>query len=324
MGIVAREPRVASACVAVAAKSGSTGSVSSPQALGESHHRLLDGGPESSRQVRAAVSEIMTTWGSEGLVDDAVLCAAELASNAILHAATNYELVVRRLPEGACIEIVDRRPDLVPTAVPASAHAYALEPGGTGRGLQIVANLASRWGYTTSATSKSVWIEVTENAPAEPSEPVVVEGHHEISDPTAVTFLLESLPVRAAIGSGVHVEELVREIQLASRSALIDDPDLVALRELLDMSAPARLLGRHAAFSAAAQEHARFSVEARLSPAALSALVELNAMLTQTSTRFGATVVPLPDDVIAFREWVAAELARQAAGHAPAPCPLPD
>jgi len=270
------------------------------------------------------VSEILTTWDCDALVDDAVVCAAELAANAILHAATNYELVVRRLPEGARIEIVDRRPDLVPNAMPAGAHAYALEPGGTGRGLQIVACLASRWGYTTSVTSKSVWIEVTQNAPAEPSEPVVVEGHRETADPTAVTYVLDSLPVRAAINSGVHVEELVREIQLASRGALIDDPELVALRELLDISAPARLLGRHAAFSAAAQQHARFSVETRLSPSALTAFIDLNALLTRTSTRFGANIVPLPDDVIVFRGWVAEELARQAAGQAPVPCPLPD
>jgi len=298
--------------------------VSSLQSLGESHHRLLDGRPESSREVRAAVSEILATWDCDGLVDDAVLCAAELASNAILHAGTDYELVVRPLPEGARIEVIDRRPDLVPTAVPASAYAHALAPGGTGRGLQIVANLASRWGYTTSPTAKGVWIEVTENASLEPTEPVIVEGHHETTDPTAVTFRLESLPVRAAIGSGVHVEELVREIQLSARGSMLDDPDLVALRERLDVSAPARLLGRHAAFTAAAQERARFDMEARLSPAALSALRELNELLNRTSTRSGATVVPLPDDVVAFRAWVAGELERQASGHAPTVCPLPD
>jgi len=298
--------------------------VSSLQALGESHHRLLDGRPESSREVRAAVSQILETWGCDGVVDDAVLCAAELASNAILHADTSYELVVRQLSEGARIEVIDRRPDLVPTARPASAQAFGLPPGGTGRGLHIVASLANRWGYTTSATSKSVWIEVTESASPEPTEPIVVEGHHETSDPAARTFRLESLPVRAAIGSGVHVEELVREFQLASRSSLSDEAELVTLRALLRKSAPGRLLGRHAAFSAAAEDRARFTVEVRLSPASLAAIVELNEVLTERSARLGAAAVALPEEVIEFRRWVAEELARQLSGQAPAICPLPD
>jgi hypothetical protein len=268
---------------------------------------------------------VLTMWGCDGLVEDAVLAAAELASNVILHAGGDFELVVRPVHAGARIEIIDRRPDLVPTAVLVAGNARALRSESTiGRGLQIVATLASRWGYTTSALSKSVWIEVTEPISTEPTEPIVVEGHHETTDPAARIFHFESMPVRAAVSSGIHVEELIREIQLSGPAAAIDEAESAALRELLDLSAPARLLGRHAAFSAAAKDHRRFSIDVRMSPEAIVAFGELNAMLAEASSRVGAAAIRLPSEVIEFRGWFVEELARQTSGHTPAPCPLPD
>jgi len=299
--------------------------VANQEAVGEGHHQLLAGGPESSREVRRTVAHMLTSWGCDGLVEDAVLAAAELASNAILHAGGDFELVVRPLAVGARIEVIDRRPDLVPTVVPVSGSAPALRSNSTtGRGLQIIAMLASRWGYTTSASSKSVWVEVTENASTEPLEPIVVEGHRETTDPDAHMFHFESLPVGAALSSGVHVEELIREVQLASRTTAIDEAESATLRELLDVSASARLLGRHAAFSAAAKDQPRFSIDVRMSPAAVAAFGELNAMLTEASSRLGAGAVRLPSEVIEFRIWLVEELARQGSGHPPTPCPLPD
>jgi hypothetical protein len=61
-----------------------------------------------------------------------------------------------------------------------------------------------------------------------------------------------------------------------------------------------------------------------LSPAAIAAFGELNAMLTEVSGRPGAAAVPLPSEVIDFRGWLVDELARQASGGPPALCPLPD
>jgi anti-sigma regulatory factor (Ser/Thr protein kinase) len=311
--------------IAAAVAACSTGLVGNQEALGESHHHLLAGGPESSREVRRTVSEVLRMWGCDGLVEDAVLAAAELASNAILHAGGDFELVVRPLQEGARIEIIDRRPDLVPTAVPVAGNAPAPRSESTiGRGLKIVAILASRWGYTTSASSKSVWIEVTEPLSTEPTEPIVVEGHHESTDPAARMFHFESIPVRAAVSSGVHVEELIREIQLASQTAAIDEAESASVRELLDLSASARLHGRHAAFTAAAKGQPRFSIDVRMSPEAIVAFGELNAMLAEASSRIGAAAVRLPSEVIEFRGWFVEELARQASGQPPAPCPLPD
>jgi hypothetical protein len=166
-------------------------------------------------------------------------------------------------------------------------------------------------------------MEITEPVSAAPTDPIIVEGHRQQEDPDAVHFHLQSLPVRAAVGSGIHVEELIREVQLASPTAAIDPDRAATLRELLDVSAPARLLGRHAAFRAAATGQQRFDLDVRLSSANIAALGALNTLLNETS-HLRARVTRLSPEVAAFRAWLVEEVVRQAAGGNPSPCPLPD
>jgi anti-sigma regulatory factor (Ser/Thr protein kinase) len=274
--------------------------------------------------VRRAVSGLLADWGYDLLAQDAALAASELASNAILHTMSPYELVVRPVSGGVRLEVVDRRPDLCPGVVPTTGTAKSITATGTtGRGLQIVAQLASRWGYTTSVDSKSVWVEITEPGSTGATDPIVAEGHRRTEDPDAVAFRLLSMPVRAAVASGVHVEELVRDLQIARGTAAIDASRAAELRELLDVSAPARLLGRHAAFRAAAQNEQRFDLEVRLSPANIAGFAALNTLLTETSAP-GPGAARVSAEVAAFRTWIVQEITRQAAGRAPMPCPLPD
>jgi hypothetical protein len=271
------------------------------------------------------VSDALHAWGCEALTQDATLGAAELASNAILHAASPYELAIRRVDSGARIEVIDHRPDLVPTVVPATGTARALtDRGTTGRGLRMVATVASRWGYTTSAEFKSVWMEITEAGATELTAPIVVEGHREARDPSARGYHLDSMPVRAAVASGIHVEELIREIQLATRTTALDPVHTAELSRLLDVSAPARLLGRHAAFSAAARNESRFTLDVSLPAASIAAFGELNRLFGALSIELGTAAVPLPVDVVEFRTWILDEIRRQSAGESPLRCPLRD
>ncbi|MEY2460650.1 MAG: hypothetical protein QOG30_2480 [Acidimicrobiaceae bacterium] len=277
---------------------------------------------ESSREVRRFLSAALMRWGFEHLVGDASLCVAELATNAVLHAGSTYSVAVRALDAGVRVEVVDDRPELVPSAVPTTGTAAAITSRGTtGRGLQLVAALANSWGYTTSATAKTVWFEICEPGPLAPSQPVVVEGYHTQSDPAAPLFSLTSLPVRAAVASGIHVEELVREVHLANA---VSAADIDRLTELLRLSAPARLLGRHAAYQAAAQDQTRFSVDVRLSQEVIGGFGALNEMLANASHRLGITIPPLPAEVTRFRQWLVEEIVRQRSGERPTTCPLPD
>ncbi|MET7547454.1 ATP-binding SpoIIE family protein phosphatase [Streptomyces sp. NPDC005479] len=128
--------------------------------------------PAAARRfVRAALAE-WTGLGlpaavgfSDRLADDAVIVSDELVTNAVVHAGTTVELLFR-LEEAAegeaaalVLEVADHhparsvrseRPGPVPAADPD-------DPAEVGRGLQIVAALAERWGITYRTGLKTVW-----------------------------------------------------------------------------------------------------------------------------------------------------------------------
>ena len=278
---------------------------------------------ESTRAVRRSVSDVLSAWECDTIVADAMLGASELATNAVLHARGDFELAMRPVEHGARIEIIDHRPDLEPLPVPTTGTATAVtSQGTTGRGLQIVAAIARRWGFATSQEYKSVWLELVHGVDGAPTAPVVERGYRARVDPGARTFEFLSLPVRAAVASGVHVDDLVRELQLAP-STRLPAGDVARLYELLDASAPGRLHGRHFALDAAARGQDRCDMRVALTPDALRAFAELNDLLDEATATVGQRAVPLPAPVAAFRRWILEEVQSQLGGHAPAPCPLP-
>jgi anti-sigma regulatory factor (Ser/Thr protein kinase) len=84
----------------------------------------------------------------------AVLLVSELASNAVLHARTPFELVVDTDPERVRVEVHDGNPTL-PTLKDYVAESV------TGRGLHMVANSANSWGFEAVGHGKMVWFELT-------------------------------------------------------------------------------------------------------------------------------------------------------------------
>ncbi len=96
------------------------------------------------------------------LVDDALLLVSELASNAIEHARSSYEVRVEHKQATVRVAVRDRcrRPAHVIRA-PVDAPR--------GRGLRIVASLASRWGVERKPLrGKAVWFELDVPARAVP------------------------------------------------------------------------------------------------------------------------------------------------------------
>jgi anti-sigma regulatory factor (Ser/Thr protein kinase) len=87
--------------------------------------------------------------------DAVVLIASELATNAVLHAGTPY-VVELSLGDAVRIEVTDSGPPapfLRPVRGPFDVDG--------GRGLAIVAELASGWGVDWLDGCKVVWAEVT-------------------------------------------------------------------------------------------------------------------------------------------------------------------
>ncbi|MEU4108193.1 SpoIIE family protein phosphatase [Streptomyces sp. NPDC048208] len=108
---------------------------------------------------RAFVRDTLQGWGFADIVDDAVVLTSELVTNAVVHAGTEAEVLCLRTELGVRIEVSDRYPEReVPLQ---SAHAVMSSPDREGgRGLQLCAALATRWGVEYTPTHKNVWFQL--------------------------------------------------------------------------------------------------------------------------------------------------------------------
>ena len=92
---------------------------------------------------------------SDEFVDAVVLMVSELATNAVEHANSRFEVVIDRHDEGVVVHVSDQGPG---EAVPRSPRITDV----SGRGLQIVCALADTWGVRapTADWHKSVWFSL--------------------------------------------------------------------------------------------------------------------------------------------------------------------
>ena len=73
-------------------------------------------------RVRQRVAAVLEDWGRSDLADNAVLCAAELATNAVLHTRGPFMVTVRPAGAGVRVEVVDSDPHQLPITVPKTAR----------------------------------------------------------------------------------------------------------------------------------------------------------------------------------------------------------
>jgi anti-sigma regulatory factor (Ser/Thr protein kinase) len=108
---------------------------------------------DSVSAARRFVREALTDLDAAGACDDAVSLVSELATNAVIHARTPYTIAVSH--EGDTVRVgVHDLSDVNPRR-----RAYGLDAT-TGRGLRLVATLASSWGIDPETEGKVVWFEV--------------------------------------------------------------------------------------------------------------------------------------------------------------------
>jgi anti-sigma regulatory factor (Ser/Thr protein kinase) len=282
----------------------------------------LEAAPGSSRQARQFASEFTVQCGFSDIVEEVSLCTTELVTNALLHTRHPFVVTVRPLQFGIRLDVLDLDPDHLPVAIPTAGSAVDLTTfGNSGRGLQIVAAVAERWGMFTTDEGKTVWAEVTSTYPSSPAEPIVSLGRTPPRHNDLLTLHYLDIPVRAAVSSGIQVEDLLRDIQLEGQ-ALDHHEEVGRLFALLDRTASVRLGGRHAALRAAAQGMTRFDLVTNASADALAALEDLASLLRDVSDLLSIPVPPPGTDVVAFREWLNAESTRQLNGAPPTICHL--
>ena len=105
----------------------------------------------SVRQARSLIAEPMKRWNLEDLIPTTELLVSELVTNAVRY--SRGDITVRLVNEkGLVCEVLDSS-----GAMPRLRQATNDDE--TGRGLQVVRQLAKRWGARRTATGKVVWCE---------------------------------------------------------------------------------------------------------------------------------------------------------------------
>ncbi|CAL9293595.1 MULTISPECIES: SpoIIE family protein phosphatase [Streptomyces] len=113
----------------------------------------------SVASARSFVRDTLQGWGFADIVDDAVVLTSELVTNAVVHAGTSADVLCLRSDEGVRIEVADRYPEREIPLQGAAVNMGSPDREG-GRGLQLCAALAGRWGVEYTPTHKTVWFQL--------------------------------------------------------------------------------------------------------------------------------------------------------------------
>jgi serine/threonine-protein kinase RsbW len=134
-----------------------TGSHGPPSLPGAGQHsvecRTFPGLPRQVREARQWMAPLLASFPA---ADDALLALGELASNAVIHSNS-------RLPRGVFTVRAVILTDLVRIEVTDDGGVWHGQFGPDpqyGRGLSIVAALASTWGITGDQTSRTAYCEI--------------------------------------------------------------------------------------------------------------------------------------------------------------------
>ena len=156
--------------------------------------------PESARAAREFTVATLRKWDLDALIEDAVVIASELATNAIRHGTPAATGDATDDSESGRVELswCLQASRLICVVTDQTGTPPALAAGGpdaeSGHGLQIVGALAVAWGWTILGTGeKAVWAALELPQPAD----AAVQGDGEAGGAPAGT-------VRSASPAAVH------------------------------------------------------------------------------------------------------------------------
>ncbi len=113
----------------------------------------------SVSEARRFVCRTLSGWGVADLEWAAVALVSELATNAVLHAGTEFAVGLALEDERLRLEVKDGSP------MPPVVRHYGRDST-TGRGLRLVVELSEQWGVEPGKSAKTVWCVLTTTAPA--------------------------------------------------------------------------------------------------------------------------------------------------------------
>lgn len=268
-------------------------------------------GPGVTRQV---VADTLERWGRTDVLDDVVLCASELATNAVVHGAPPAVLVLTDATPAIVVEVIDAAPLVDDFAWRARLDADpALPPSHRpgGRGLRIVDHLATAWGVAPRPTGKAVWCAVGGPTSGERDDRVG-------TDPAEGSAAVTGVPVRLLVAVERHLDGVVGALRLA---ALKGDRRAAGLADHAGLLAATfgrqRTVALAAALAAARRGDEHVDVEVVVPPDAERVVPEVAALLDAAEAWAedrGATALAPGEELVRFRRWFLAELLAVAAG----------
>jgi hypothetical protein len=246
--------------------------------------------------VRSDAANRLRAVNLTSVQDDVELLLTELITNVILHARTPFEVHLTPVGAGVRVEVIDGSPTM-PAAGSLGTDALS------GRGLALVQSMSRRWGaHHNPDGGKTVWFEVAPGATpsAPPGEDIDAllamwddSADYPPKDPLAdlVEVVVPDLPVQQLLAAKMHMEDLIREVQLVllghdqCPSALPRWPTLLDIARRLDAAAAEFAEGRRQvrlhALEAAARGEELVTLRLHLPPHAAGAATRYSKALQE-------------------------------------------
>ena len=253
--------------------------------------------------------------------DAAELLLSEVVTNAFVHAGGVVKVHVRASPAGVRVEVEDR-----------SSHhpvrRWFAPTAGTGRGLQLLDELADRWGsHARPHGGKVVWFELG----TQPSEAAEAQDESAGDEPAdePVLVRLQQVPTLMHLAWQEHAATLLREYLLhvldEEGGILERHAHASAAMSLLHEQLPVPpMSGDVDALMVDGVEPLVTAEEVVLSvpPTMVPHFATLDALLGEaiTAAREGRFLSPpTQPEIDEMRQWLCQEVARQAEGGPPTP-----
>lgn len=119
-------------------------------------HLHLPAHAQSPAAARRLVARQCRAWGMDAVADRAMVVASELTSNAVQHAGTDIDITVAEVAGSLRISVRDRGGEAPSSIAPKLPRQ--LSEGG--RGLPIIAALATDWGVFPFGDGKTIWAAI--------------------------------------------------------------------------------------------------------------------------------------------------------------------
>ena len=191
---------------------------------------------QSISRVRRIIHDLLAETADHGtagdvpeFVDDVVLLASELCENAVLHAGTAFDLAVVADDDEVTVAVTDRGPGALELQLAEPRRRYG-RAATHGRGLTLIARLATSWGTRHEADGQhTVWFSIArrQGTVAEPAAAPAPEHERGWSAAEEARWLLH---VPASLARRLDPVDLIRELaarlrDMADAAAVVVEVD---------------------------------------------------------------------------------------------------